>query len=96
MQTEHLIDWFSRRLTLSWQSRYHIETILLICSAWHDIYDKGLRHESVNFGVDNFCDINPLGANPKKWSNTPKQSVGNRQPIVCVFLTILWSWLLKG
>ena len=38
-------------------------------------------------------DVNPLSANPTKWSNTSKQFVGNL-PTNC--LTILWGWRLKG
>ena len=33
--------------------------------------------------------VNPLSANPTKWSNTPKQLVGKSR------LTILWGWCLK-
>ena len=40
--------------------------------------------------------INPLSANPTKWSNTLKQFVGNSRRIVCVCLTILWGPGLKG
>ena len=40
--------------------------------------------------------INPLSANPTKWSNTLKEFVGNSQRIICARLTILWDWLLKG
>ena len=39
--------------------------------------------------------INPLSTNPKKWSNTLKQFVGNCQKIVLVCLTILWVWCFK-
>ena len=40
--------------------------------------------------------INPLSANPTKWSNTLKQFVGESRWIVWVCLTILWGWRLKG
>ena len=40
--------------------------------------------------------INPLSANPTKWSNTLKQFVGCCRRIVWVCLTILWDWLLRG
>ena len=40
--------------------------------------------------------INPLNANPTKWSNKLKQFVGNSRLIVWVCLTILWGWHLKG
>ena len=33
--------------------------------------------------------LNPLSANPTKWSKTLKQ-------FVCLCLTILWGWRLKG
>ena len=36
--------------------------------------------------------INPLSANPTKWSNT--QTI--RRQIAWVCLTILWNWRLKG
>ena len=35
--------------------------------------------------------INPLSANPTKWSNTLKQFVGFCRRIVWVCLTILWD-----
>ena len=38
--------------------------------------------------------VNPLSANPTKWSNTLKKFVGNsRQTQV---LNILWGWRLKA
>ena len=40
-------------------------------------------------------DVNPLSANPTKWSNTLKQFVRGCQRIVGVCLTILWSWRVK-
>ena len=40
--------------------------------------------------------INPLSSNPTKWSNTRKQFVGFCRGFVCVCLTILWDWCLKG
>ena len=40
--------------------------------------------------------VNPLSADPTKWSNTLKQFVGNSQQIVWMCLTILWNWRLKG
>ena len=40
--------------------------------------------------------INPLCANPTKWSNTIKQFVDNSWRIVWVCLTILWVWPMKG
>ena len=40
--------------------------------------------------------INPLNANPIKWSNTIKQFVGNRQQIVWVCQIILLGLALKG
>ena len=36
-------------------------------------------------------DLNPLRANPTKWSNALKQFVGNRRQIISVCLTILWG-----
>ena len=41
-------------------------------------------------------DVNPLSANPTKWSNTLKQFVGKTWRIVWVCSTILWCWHLKG
>ena len=41
-------------------------------------------------------DINPLSANPTKWTNTLKQFVGCCPRIVWVCLTILWDWRLKS
>ena len=40
--------------------------------------------------------IDPLSANPTKWSKTLKQVVGFYRRIVCVCSTILWGWCLKG
>ena len=40
--------------------------------------------------------LNPLRANPTKWSNTFKQFVSCCRRIVWVCLTILWGWRLKG
>ena len=40
--------------------------------------------------------INPLNANPIKWSNTIKQFVSNRQQIVWVCQIILLGLALKG
>ena len=40
--------------------------------------------------------INPLNANPTKWSNTLKPFVGFYRRIVSVYLTILWGWHLKS
>ena len=40
--------------------------------------------------------LNPLSANPTKWSNTLKQFIGNGGQIVGVCLTILWGWRIKG
>ena len=39
--------------------------------------------------------LNPLSANPTKWSVTLKQFVGFCWRIVWVCLTILWGWRLK-
>ena len=40
--------------------------------------------------------LNPLSANPTKWSNTLKQVVGSCLRIVWVCLTFLWGCHLKG
>ena len=40
--------------------------------------------------------INPLGANPTKWSNTLKQFIGKSLQNILVYLIILWGWRLKG
>ena len=40
--------------------------------------------------------INPLSANPTKWSNTLTQFIDNCRQTVWVSLTILWYWRLKG
>ena len=40
--------------------------------------------------------LNPLSANPTKWSNTLKQFVGCWRRLVLACLTILWGWRLKG
>ena len=40
--------------------------------------------------------INPLGANPTKWSNTLKQFIGKSLQNIWVYLIILWGWRLKG
>ena len=40
--------------------------------------------------------VNPLSADPTKWSNTLKQFVGNSWRIVWVCLTILLGWHFKG
>ena len=39
--------------------------------------------------------LNPLSANPTKWSNTLKTIRPLLRRIVWVCLTILWGWLLK-
>ena len=39
--------------------------------------------------------INPLSANPTKWSNTLKQLLDNSRRIVWVCLVILWGWRLR-
>ena len=39
--------------------------------------------------------LNPLSANPTKWSNILKKFVGKTQQIVWVCLTISWGWCLK-
>ena len=41
---------------------------------------------------DSVMKLNPLSANPTKWSNTLKQFV---ELFECV-LTTLWGWRLKG
>ena len=41
------------------------------------------------------CFLNPLRANPTKWTNALTQFVGNSRQIVWVCLTILWGWRLK-
>ena len=38
--------------------------------------------------------VNPLSANPTKWSNTRKQFVGCCRQIVWMGMTILWGWRL--
>ena len=40
--------------------------------------------------------LNPLSANPTKWSNTLKEFVRKSWRIIWVCLTILWGWRLKG
>ena len=57
-----------------------------------------LRSWSVNYDVIAFISkyLNPLNANPTKWSNTVKQFVGKCRRIVSVCLTILWGWCLSG
>ena len=40
--------------------------------------------------------LDPLSANPAKWSNRHRQFVGKSKRIVWVCLTILWVWRLKG
>ena len=40
--------------------------------------------------------IDPLSANPTKWSKTLKQVVGFYRRLVCVCSTILWGGCLKG
>ena len=40
--------------------------------------------------------LDPLSANPTKWSNRHRQFVGKSKRIVWVCLTILWVWRLKG
>ena len=37
-----------------------------------------------------------VSANPRKWSVTLKQFVGNSGRIFWLFSTILWGWGLKG
>ena len=39
--------------------------------------------------------LNPLSANPTRWSNTLKQFVGCCRRVVWVCLTVLWGWRLK-
>ena len=39
--------------------------------------------------------VNPLNANPTKWSKTLKQFVDCCRRIILVCLTILWSWRLR-
>ena len=47
--------------------------------------------------LSSVSDVNPLNANPTKWSNTLKQSVG-KLPTNClsVFDHFIWIWRLKG
>ena len=40
--------------------------------------------------------VNPLSANPTKWSNRLKQFLGFCRQIIWVCLIILWGWRLKG
>ena len=40
--------------------------------------------------------LNPLSANPTKWSNTLKQFVGNLPTNCLSVFDILWGWRLKG
>ena len=69
--------------------------IILVCDtsddfikAFRRIFHDYLRH------------LNPLSANPTKWSNTLKQFVGNSRRIVrrivWACLTVLWNWRLNG
>ena len=39
--------------------------------------------------------VNPLSANPTKWSNTFKLFVANCERITLVCLNILWGWRLR-
>ena len=69
---------------------------LLQYNPFHHLDDM-LGTSSKYFGECN-CQkyMNPLSANPTKWSNTLKQFVGISRQIVCVCLIILWDWRLKG
>ena len=56
-----------------------------------------INHDSNSNSNNNICTwLNPLSANPTKWSNILKQFVGCCRRIVWVCLTILQSWHLKG
>ena len=46
--------------------------------------------------IPNLWAINPLSVNLTKWWNTLKQFVASCQQIICVSLTILLDWHLKG
>ena len=53
------------------------------------------RYSSWKFGDQRYFSVIALSANPTKWSNTLKQSVGISRGIDWVCLTILWGWRLK-
>ena len=72
----------------------------LLKEAWPAANTKqGLKMSYI--GLTGFCKnhfLNPLSTNPTKWSNTIKhtQFAGYCRGIVCVCLSILWGWHLKG
>ena len=73
-------------------SSLHIAVNSSLSSFFFDFADiLILSNISLNLKID----INPLSANAIKWSNTPKQFVGN-QSINCLRVTILWVWPIKG
>ena len=62
---------------------------------WKKVFAETRNYENVEKTLL-IWHLNPLSANPTKWSNTHKQFVGNSQQIAWVSLTILWGWCLKG
>ena len=65
------------------------------CSKKGDSFNPSFKNLIIFHYLPCIC-INPLNANPIKWSNKLKQFVGNSRLIVWVCLTILWGWHLKG
>ena len=55
---------------------------------------RGYRNRALGWnGLREY--LNPLSADPTKWSNTLKQFVDKSRLIVWVCLTILWGWRLR-
>ena len=80
-----------------WTLFTYLEKLLsvnILRNSYSESIRKFLREyfERVHFLVKRqIWSLNPLSANPTKWSNTLKQFVGNSWRIVWVGLTILWG-----
>ena len=79
---------FSKKLVESLRSPSNVESL---CNKRKHVQsqERGLWHKLRKL-------LNPLSANPTKWSNTLEQIVGCSRRIVWVGLTILQGWRLKG
>ena len=70
---------------------YHMSRQMQQCNK----YSRILEYFKIN-GYIGKIRVNPLSANPTKWSKTLKHFVSNCRRIAWVCLTIFWGWCLKG